>query len=132
MEIASQHIEKLRAHKLFVSDPHHNSGVFPNGVLAGKPVDVPGNYIPDYKTHYALDLTKNLYLHFDAPLLWFYGNHGTWTVAPGEALGLPSDLQNHWKTPEEAVDDILAFFFGDPQRMQAKAADEEARRTSKT
>ena len=66
------------------------------------------------------------------PRLWFYENHGTWTVAPGEALGLPSDVQTRWRTPEEAVDVILAFIFGDPQRMQAKAADEEARRRSKT
>jgi hypothetical protein len=101
MEIASQHIEKLRAHKLFVSKPHDNSGVFPNGVLVGKPVDISGNHIPDYKTHYALDLTQNLYIHFDAPLLWFYGNHGTW-IAKGiflyarTAIG-PSDWQMNFQ-----------------------------------
>jgi len=48
---------------------------------------------------------------------------GTWFVlaedycpAPG-----PGDFVDEWTSPDEAVKDILDFYFGDPQRMKAKA-----------
>jgi hypothetical protein len=119
MKIANEHIEKLRSHGLFVSEPRISTAVFANGVRVGKPATVAGNHIPDYTTGYA-DLEKGTKVEFDAPLLWMFGQGGTWIVT-GEQQGRPSDFQDQWNTQEEAVNDILDFFFGDPTRMQAKA-----------
>jgi len=33
-----------------------------------------------------------------------------------------ADFIDEWSTPEEAVKDILDFYFGDPARMEKKAA----------
>ncbi|MBZ0189091.1 MAG: hypothetical protein K8F91_22795, partial [Candidatus Obscuribacterales bacterium] len=33
----------------------------------------------------------------------------------------PGDFENEWSTPEEAIKDILEFYFGDPGRMNLKA-----------
>ena len=62
-------------------------------------------------------------VEFDAPpvRLWFDGE--VWVVlaeeyCPGPG---PGDFLDEWNTPEEAVEDILSFYFGDPERMRAKA-----------
>lgn len=33
----------------------------------------------------------------------------------------PGDFLNEWNSPEEAVQDILDFYFGNPDRMEMKA-----------
>ncbi len=123
MKIPENYIQKLRSHGLFVSEPRSPGAVFPDGVLVGKPETVPGNHIPNYSTGYVLDIDNNARVDFDAPPVWLYGHGGVWVVlaeeyCPGPG---PGDFLDEWHTPEEAVQDILDFYFGDPHRMQAKA-----------
>lgn len=131
MKIANEHIEKLRSHGLFVAEPRSPGSCYPDGVLVGKPVNVPGNHIPDYSTSYA-NLATNEEIRFDAPAVWLYGHGGVWVVlaedyCPGPG---PGDFLDEWNTPEEATQDILEFYFGDPQRMQAKTEAKKRRTAS--
>lgn len=54
--------------------------------------------------------------------MWFHSDGKKWVVTvhdyiPGPG---PGDFRNEWDTPEEAVTDILDFFFGDQTRMNVK------------
>jgi len=113
-------IEKLRSSGLFVSDPWPPSHVWPDNLLVGKPIGIAGNSIPGYTTVFGLSDDQ---IDFDAPTVRLFCEQGTWFVlaedycpAPG-----PGDFVDEWTTPDEAVEDILNFYFGNPQRMQAKA-----------
>lgn len=122
MKIPEECILKLRSFGLFVAMPMSPNHVFPNGVLVGKPVNVPGNHIPGYSTAYVINLDTDQEVQFDAPPVWLYGHCGVWVVlaeeyCPGPG---PGDFVHEWQTPEDAVQDILDFYFGDPRRMQAK------------
>lgn len=119
-QIPENCIQKLRSSGLFVSKPWPSTHVWPDNVLVGKPVEVSGNSIPGYTTGFQ---SKDGRVEFDAPpvRLWFDGE--VWLVlaeeyCPGPG---PGDFLDEWNTPEEAVQDILDFYFGDPQRMQVKA-----------
>lgn len=121
MKIADEHIEKLRSHGLFVAKPRSSDSCYPDGVLVGKPLELPGNHIPHFSTSYA-DFATNEEIRFDAPPVWLFGHDCVWIVLAQEhspILG-PGDFVDEWKTPEEATKDILEFYFGDPKRMQAK------------
>lgn len=118
-KIPEEFTQRLRSRGLFVADPMPSEHVFPDGVLVGKPTTLVGNFIPGYKTGYGKDDA----LEFDAPPVWLFCHGGVWVVlaeeyCPGPG---PGDFLDEWHSPEEAVQDILDFYFGDPQRMQAKA-----------
>lgn len=119
VKIPEQSIQRLRSAGLFVSDPWPSSHVWPDNVLIGKPTGVPGNSIPDYTTFFGLHDP----IEFDAPpvRLWFDGEK--WLVLAEEYIPGPGpgDFLDEWDTIDEAVDDILDFYFGDPKRMQVKA-----------
>jgi hypothetical protein len=57
-------------------------------------------------------------------MLKFLFSNDKWQVHLQE--GIPNleeaDFIDEWSTPEEAVKDILDFYFGDPARMEEKAA----------
>jgi len=123
MRISSEHIEKLRSYGLFVAKPRSSDSCYPDGVLVGKPDNVLGNHIEAYSAGYSTAVAVGQEVRFDAPPVWFFGHHGVWFVlaedyCPGPG---PGDFLDEWSTPEEAVEDILDFYFGDPARMQAKA-----------
>lgn len=123
MIIPKNYIQKLRSHGLFVAEPMPSNHVFPDGVLVGKPEQISGNYIPGYSTAFVLDLDNDIKVDFNAPPLWLYSNGKAWFVdsidmSPGPG---PGDFIDEWQTAEEAVDDILDFYFGDSRRMQTKA-----------
>lgn len=120
VQIPKHCIQKLRSSGLFVSKPWPSNHVWPDNVLIGKPIEVSGNSIPGYTTGFKW---KDGCVEFDAPpiRLWFDGE--VWLVlaeeyCPGPG---PGDFLDEWNSPEEAVEDILNFYFGDPRRMQAKA-----------
>jgi hypothetical protein len=123
MKIADEHTERLRAHGLFVSDPRSADSCYPDGVLIGKPVSVRGNHIPNFSTGYVINLNADEEIQFDAPPVWLFGHGGVWVVQAQDHSPVPGpgDFINEWKTPEEAVQDIVDFYFGDPERMQRKA-----------
>lgn len=40
-----------------------------------------------------------------------------------------ADFVNEWGTPEQALDDIFDFFFGNPDRVRAKESYQRKRKT---
>jgi hypothetical protein len=105
---------------------------FREGVWIGKPTTTPGNSIPAYEDDgYTLIGEEMLAPKMDAPMLKFFIDcEGNWTVIGEDYAGTrgPADFVNLWRTPEEAIDDILDFYFGNPTRMEKKAACLEALR----
>ena len=60
-------------------------------------------------------------------MLKFIFANDRWQVHGQDCAGGlgPADFINEWQTPEEAVKDILDFYFGDPKRMQKKESEEQ-------
>jgi hypothetical protein len=116
--IPEQHLDRLRVAGLLTSEqfpPKHVA--FPDGVFVGKPALVLGHYLPGYKFWWGLDGPM-----LDAPGLWLHSDGGRWFVTshdyvPGPG---PGDFVNEWATPEEAVADVLDFYFGNSDRMDIK------------
>jgi hypothetical protein len=87
---------------------------FPDGVTVVKPAAVAGHSLPG--------LAEASGGFLDAPGLYLHGDGGRWFVTshdyvPGPG---PGDFVNEWATPEEAVADVLDFYFGSPARMEIK------------
>jgi hypothetical protein len=119
--IPEQEIARLRSSGLFVSEPLPPKHVFPDGVLIGKPIGIPGNNIPGYHSSYSSRI--DFEIEFDAPTVRLYSHHDIWVTecmdfTPGPG---PGDFIDEWTTVTEAVDDVLAFYFGETSRMSAKA-----------
>jgi hypothetical protein len=122
--IPERYLDKLRAAGLLISKlfvPNHRW--FPGGVIVSKPTSVAGHSLPGYEARWGItEITLN------APSLWFHCDGDKWFVTshdyiPGPGLG---DFVNEWSSPEEAVADILDFFFGNPARMDIKREAREA------
>ena len=116
--IPDEHLDRLRAAGLLVSDPFLAGHVaFPDGIVVGKPKSVPGHCLPDFECLFGANGTP-----VDAPTLYLHSDGGRWFVTshdyvPGPG---PRDFVDEWNTPEEAVADVLNFYFGDAARMDAK------------
>lgn len=56
----------------------------------------------------------------DAPTVVLYSTGDTWVVLLHEHVPIMGvgDFENEWESPQQAVDDILDFYFGDPARMK--------------
>lgn len=125
MIIAEPYLERLRAAGLLVSEPFVPGHVaFPDGVTVAKPASVEGHSLPGHEAWWGTGHVK-----LDAPPLWLHSDGDKWFVTcheyvPGPG---PGDFVNAWSTPEEAVADILDFYFGNPARMDVKR---QARRRS--
>jgi hypothetical protein len=129
--IPEQYLDQLRAAGLLLSEPFvPNHVAFPDGVIVAKPASIAGHSLPGYKAGWGMtEITLN------APGLWFHCDGGKWVVTshdyiPGPG---PGDFVNEWSSPEEAVADILDFYFGSPARMDVKrqARADVNRRTSR-
>ncbi len=118
-KIPDQHIEQLKQAGLFVSNPWPSNHVMADHVDIGKPSSVKGNSIPGFERSYGLERSQK----FDAPLIKLFLDGDTWIVRAMDHSPVPGpgDFLNEWKTGEEAVEDILGFYFGSPERMKAKA-----------
>lgn len=112
IEIADAHLGKLREAGLYVSKIFPTGHRWQGGVRVAKPKGVGGNVVPDYV------LTCDS-LELNAPSIMFIQNGDKWDVFTQECVPQgPNDLNNLWSTLEEAVEDILEFYFGDPERMR--------------
>ncbi len=104
----------MRDKKLFVSKSYPAGHITENGIWIAKPSEIPGNSIPDYNGTYG-DIP------IDAPAIMLYPTAEGWVVlnqAHVPTLG-PGDFENIWQTLQEAVDDVIDFYFGNPERMEA-------------
>jgi hypothetical protein len=103
-KIEEKYLQQLRDAGLFVSPPFAPTNAWPDGVWVGKPTSVGGNCIPDYRDG---------------------------SIVIGDDRPLPPDMD----APMVVLcfyEDILSFYFGDPQRMEAKAEARKPRRSPKT
>jgi len=115
MKVPEHCLERLRAARLLVSAPYGpNHTAYPDGVAVGKPTAVPGN-----STGKSRGLFGSVEVDGPCPRLYYAG--ATWVVTVDEYIPGPGpgDFVNEWASAEDAVADILEYFFGDPSRMQA-------------
>lgn len=116
-QIDKKFLDKLRDAGLHVSPPIPAYG---GGVWVLKPTDTKGHHVPEFESGYvSFEEDPAKQPDTNAPMIAFYKNQSSWVVdcnGTGEAE-IPIDFLNEWKTPEEAVDDILDFYFGDSSRM---------------
>jgi hypothetical protein len=111
-------LDKLRAAGLLVSEPFvPNHLAYPDGVIVGKPNTLLGNCIAGSEGHWGMNGPI-----VDAPCPRLHHENGRWLVTVHEYIPGPGpgDFVNVWATPEEAVEDILDYLLGNPERMQVK------------
>ncbi len=123
-KIEDKYLDQLRGAGLFVSPPYSPTHGFPDGVRVGKPTSTRGNAIPGHQDGYIVIGDAPLPPEMDAPMVVLFSMNNKWIVfavdcSGGMGLG---DFQNEWTTPQEAIQDILDFYLGDPKRMNLKAA----------
>ena len=122
MRIPNEALARLTDAGLLVSDPFVETHAgYPGGVTVAKPASVPGNGIPGYDAGWGTGWGMTA-IHLDAPALQLHGERGCWVVTshdyvPGPG---PGDFVNEHRLINDALDDILDFFLGNPDRMQTK------------
>lgn len=81
-----------------------------------KPASTEGNIIPDFELYCGE-------IFIDAPTIVHYFDGTSWVVFMQEHIPTPAsgDFENRWTSLDEAVDDILDFYFGDDKRMKLAA-----------
>jgi hypothetical protein len=119
MRIPDNYLDRLRNAGLVISEepfvPDHVA--YPNGHIVGKPRETLGNSIPEMEGYWGYTG-----IVLNAPTIYFYRARGKWVVAvedwvPGPG---PGDFVHAHDTPEGAIDDILDYYFGDPERMNSR------------
>lgn len=117
-------LKRLTDAGLFVSQPYSPTHAWPDGVRIGKPRITPGNCISGYDAGYVVLGDAAMPPDMDAPMVVLFSPFsGTWVVYAVDGVGgmLPGDFVNEWLSLDDAVQDIFDFYFGNPNRMQAKA-----------
>jgi len=108
-------MRRLSAAGLIMSEPFvPEHCAFPDGITIGKPTTVSGNSRTGHRARFGG-------VEIDGPCPYLHCARSKWVVTveeyePGPG---PGDFVNEWNTPDEAIADILEYFFGDPKRMQA-------------
>lgn len=127
--IPVQYLDELGAAGLLLSEPFDPRSRCPDGVIVCKPASVAGHSLPGFAARWGATEIR-----LDAPPLLLHSVGDEWFVTshdyiPGPG---PGDFVDVWNSPEEAVADILDFFFGSPARMEVKrrAQADVDRRTS--
>lgn len=112
-KIEEKYLQQLRDRELYVSDPFSAGHNMANGVWISKPTAVQGNCVNGYDTFCAG-------IPIDAPPVLLLPTEQGWIVWNQEHIPTsgPGDFKNVWQTQQEAVDDILDFYFGNPERME--------------
>lgn len=111
-KIDEKFLQQLRDRDLYVSDPFPSDHVLAEGVWIAKPSAVNGNSVDGYNG--AIGDMK-----IDAPEVLLRHTNEGWVVLNQEhvpAMG-EGDFKNVWQSPQEAIDDIVDFYFGNKARM---------------
>ncbi len=113
LEIEEKYLQQLRDRNLYVSMPFSKGRTLEGSVWVAKPTSIQGNCISGYSSTVGE-------IPIDAPAVLLRPTSDGWTVLNQDhipELG-PGDFKNVWQTQQEAVDDILDFYFGSPERME--------------
>ncbi len=116
--IGEKYLEQLRERGLLTSGPFSPRHSLAHAFWIHKPAATKGNSVPDYRMGF---VTGDETIPCDAPSILLRPEDGKWAVWMQEGIpGMrPGDFKNHWDTEQEAIDDILDFYFGNPERMAA-------------
>lgn len=115
--IEKKHLDRLREKDLHVSP---SIPAYSGGVWIKKPIATKGHSVPGYSSDYiSFEEEPEKQPDSNAPMIAFYRGKSSWVVDLNGSLESvsPADFLNEWATPEEAIDDILDFYFGDSSRM---------------
>ncbi len=113
LTIEEKYLQQLRDRNLFVSLPFAKGRTLEGSVWIAKPTSIQGNCVSGYTSAVGE-------VQIDAPAVLLRPTIEGWIVQNQEhipELG-PGDFKNVWQTQQEAVDDILDFYFGNPERME--------------
>jgi len=115
--IEEKYLDQLRNKGLRVSQPFCEGHTFEFGVKVGKPESTKGNYIQNYSFGFGDTLV-------DAPVLNLFCSEKEWFVLlqDGVPNNEPGDFLHRGPTLDQAVADILDYFFYSPERMAVKDA----------
>jgi len=111
-------IDILLARGLLVGDPFSEGHVaWPLGRSIGKPISAGGYSLPEYECHWSNGEGEDVVV--DAPVLQLHFSEGRWhvTVHEYEPGPGPGDFVHGYSTIDQAVEDIIDYYFGDPARM---------------
>jgi hypothetical protein len=101
-----------------VSPPYLTDHIaYPDGVCVGKPPSAGGHSLPGL-----VGYSAGGDLRLDAPTLYLHTCGSRWFVTSADYVPGPGpgDFIREFASAEEAVSDILDFYFGDPARMALK------------
>lgn len=117
MGIPQKYVELLKLKGLHVCEPFPVPHIWAGGARIGKPSTTHGNSIKGFDSFVGSEKT-------DATSIILYEREGTWFVLAQEHVPMPAadDFENRWNTIDDAIVDILDFYFGDPSRMLLKEA----------
>lgn len=110
--IDDKYLKQLRERHLHVSQPFQKGRTLEDAVRVAKPATVPGNFVLGFESECGE-------IPINAPALLLRSTNEGWVVLYQDHVPTPGpgDFENIWQTPQEAVDDILDFYFGNPERM---------------
>jgi hypothetical protein len=120
MHIPERYLEGLRRAGLLVSEPFVPGHLaFPDGVTVGKPRGTGGHSIEGSCGLWSEDGVE---IPLDAPVLQIHSEGGRWFVTSHDVIPGPgpADFVREFDRPEQAIADVIDFFFGDPARMDLK------------
>ena len=116
--IGEEYLAQLRERGLLASTPFSAERTLAHGVWVMKPAITEGNSVPEYDMGYR---DSSGTTPCNAPPILIIPEDGKWAVWMQEGIPAmrPGDFKNHWSTEQEAIDDVLDFYFGNPERMAA-------------
>ncbi len=115
-KIEQKYVDQLLAAGLLVSKPFPEGHAWESGVRVMKPSTTRGNCISDFEFYFGEIL-------IDAPTVVLYFSGTSWFVLMQEHIPTADkgDFENRWEVLQQAIDDILEFYFGDDARMKLAA-----------
>ena len=120
MEIPIESLQRLSDAGLIVSTTTFPAThqAFPYGRSIHKPQTVLGNNVPEYEC-YLIDDDDNRIL-LDAPSAQLFHQDAKYVVCVHEMVPGPGpgDFRNEHDNLDEAINDILEYYFGNPARMK--------------